>query len=118
MAIDVLITVAVLIIVTITFIAAGVKTVPQGNNWTIERFGRYTHTLKPGLNIIIPFVDSVVTLAIGKIIGQPKPVDHHAVPGLKPGVLRLDDGAGQVDATHHGEIMRLHLGAPHAVARP
>ena len=59
MALDVLITIAVLIIVTIVFIAAGVKTVPQGNNWTIERFGRYTHTLKPGLNLIIPFVDSI-----------------------------------------------------------
>lgn len=59
MALDVLITIAVLIVVTIAFIAAGIKTVPQGNNWTIERFGRYTHTLKPGLNLIIPFVDSV-----------------------------------------------------------
>ncbi|MDB1124558.1 SPFH domain-containing protein [Vibrio algarum] len=59
MALDVLITIAVLIVVTIAFIAAGVKTVPQGSNWTIERFGRYTHTLKPGLNLIIPFVDSI-----------------------------------------------------------
>lgn len=59
MALDVLITIAVLIIVVIAFIVAGIKTVPQGNNWTIERFGRYTHTLRPGLNLIIPFVDSV-----------------------------------------------------------
>lgn len=59
MALDVLITIAVLIVVTIAFIAAGVKTVSQGSNWTIERFGRYTHTLKPGLNLIIPFIDSV-----------------------------------------------------------
>ena len=59
MALDVLITIAVLIIVVIAFIVAGIKTVPQGNNWTIERFGRYTHTLRPGLNHIIPFVDSV-----------------------------------------------------------
>ena len=59
MTIDVLITIGILIFVVIAFIAAGVKTVPQGNNWTIERFGRYTHTLKPGINLIIPFVDSV-----------------------------------------------------------
>ena len=38
---------------------AGAKTVPQGFNFTIERFGRYTRTLKPGLNIIVPFVDGV-----------------------------------------------------------
>lgn len=48
--------VAVLVIGTIF---AGVKTVPQGFQWTIERFGRYTRTLKPGLNLIIPFFDTV-----------------------------------------------------------
>ena len=38
---------------------AGAKTVPQGYNYTVERFGRYTRTLKPGLNLIIPFVDGI-----------------------------------------------------------
>ncbi len=38
---------------------AGVKTVPQGFEWTIERFGKYTHTLRPGLSLIIPFIDKV-----------------------------------------------------------
>jgi regulator of protease activity HflC (stomatin/prohibitin superfamily) len=38
---------------------AGVKTVTQGYNWTIERFGRYTRTLHPGLNLIMPFFDRV-----------------------------------------------------------
>ncbi|PMH46870.1 paraslipin [Vibrio sp. 10N.286.49.B3] len=59
MNIDILATVGGFIIVAIVFIVAGVKTVPQGNNWTIERFGRYTQTLKPGLNLIIPFIDKV-----------------------------------------------------------
>lgn len=36
-----------------------VKTVPQGYNWTIERFGRYTRTLMPGLNLVVPFVDRI-----------------------------------------------------------
>lgn len=40
-------------------IFAGVKVVPQGSQWTVERFGRYTHTLKPGLGIIVPFLDRV-----------------------------------------------------------
>ena len=35
------------------------KTVPQGYNYTIERFGRYTRTLKPGLNLIVPFIDRI-----------------------------------------------------------
>ncbi|MFG0606023.1 SPFH domain-containing protein [Vibrio mimicus] len=59
MAIDSLITIAILVLVVIIFISSAVKTVPQGNNWTVERFGRYTLTLKPGLNIIIPLIDKV-----------------------------------------------------------
>jgi len=46
-------------ILAIVIIWMGVKSVPQGMEWTIERFGRYTRTLSPGLNIIIPFVDAV-----------------------------------------------------------
>lgn len=36
-----------------------VKMVPQGHNWTVERFGRYTKTLAPGLNLIVPFIDRI-----------------------------------------------------------
>jgi regulator of protease activity HflC (stomatin/prohibitin superfamily) len=43
----------------VIFVIKAVKSVPQGFQWTVERFGRYTHTLKPGLNFIVPFVDSV-----------------------------------------------------------
>jgi regulator of protease activity HflC (stomatin/prohibitin superfamily) len=45
-----------LIVITIL---KGVKTVPQGEEWTVQRFGRYTETLSPGLHLIIPFVDSI-----------------------------------------------------------
>src|SRR5499425_3965205 len=38
---------------------AGVKTVGQGYNWTVERFGRYTRTLSPGLNLIVPYFDRI-----------------------------------------------------------
>ncbi len=37
----------------------GVKTVPQGYNWTVERFGRYTRMLRPGLNLVVPFIDRI-----------------------------------------------------------
>lgn len=40
-------------------IVMGVKRVPQGYEYTVERFGRYTHSLKPGLGIIVPFVDTI-----------------------------------------------------------
>jgi regulator of protease activity HflC (stomatin/prohibitin superfamily) len=53
------VTVLVLVALVVLVLAAGVKTVPQGFNYTIERFGRYTRTLKPGLNLIVPFIDRV-----------------------------------------------------------
>ncbi|WP_252271896.1 SPFH domain-containing protein [Pseudomonas subflava] len=37
----------------------GFKVVPQGYEWTVERFGRYTNTLTPGLNIIVPVMDRI-----------------------------------------------------------
>jgi regulator of protease activity HflC (stomatin/prohibitin superfamily) len=40
-------------------VLAGAKMVPQGSAWTVERFGRYTKTLKPGLNIIVPYIDRI-----------------------------------------------------------
>ena len=51
--------VAVVVLLAIVIIAKGVKAVPQGMEYTIERFGRYTRTLHPGLNFIVPIVDSV-----------------------------------------------------------
>ena len=49
----------VLVVLAILTLVAGVKTVPQGYNWTVERFGRYTRTLGPGLNPIVPYFDRV-----------------------------------------------------------
>jgi len=37
----------------------GIKTVPQGMEYTIKRLGKYTRTLRPGLNFIVPFIDVV-----------------------------------------------------------
>ena len=40
----------IVIVVALIVVFAGVKIVPQGFQWTVERFGRYTKTLMPGLN--------------------------------------------------------------------
>ncbi len=45
--------------VIIFVIFAGVKTVPQGFNFTVERFQKYTRTLHPGLTLIVPFIDQI-----------------------------------------------------------
>jgi regulator of protease activity HflC (stomatin/prohibitin superfamily) len=54
---DIVVIVFVVLVILILF--AGIKTVPQGYNFTVERFGRYTRTLNPGLNLIIPFIDRI-----------------------------------------------------------
>ena len=51
--------VLVLLAIVIVLILMGVRSVSQGEEWTVERFGRYTRTLAPGLNLIIPLVDRV-----------------------------------------------------------
>jgi regulator of protease activity HflC (stomatin/prohibitin superfamily) len=47
------------VVFALIVVALGVKTVPQGQEFTIERFGRYTRTLPPGLHLIIPVIDRV-----------------------------------------------------------
>ncbi len=51
--------VLIVALVAIVIIAKGVRAVPQGMEYTVERFGRYTKTLHPGLNFIVPVVDSI-----------------------------------------------------------
>lgn len=46
-------------VLAIVVVFMGVKQVPQGYEWTVERFGRYTQTLRPGLAVIVPFVDQI-----------------------------------------------------------
>jgi regulator of protease activity HflC (stomatin/prohibitin superfamily) len=49
----------VLAVIVLAVIARGVRTVPQGYQWTVERFGRYRVTLMPGLRLINPFIDAI-----------------------------------------------------------
>jgi len=56
---EALITISIFVVLAITLIFTGVKSVPQGFEYTVERFGKFTSSLKPGLNIIVPFIDSI-----------------------------------------------------------
>ncbi len=49
----------VLLIFAVIFVWLMIKTVPQGENWTVERFGRYNRTQPPGLRVIIPLIERV-----------------------------------------------------------
>lgn len=48
-----------LLLLALALVFMGVKVVPQGMEYTVERFGRYTNTLKPGLHLIMPVVDRI-----------------------------------------------------------
>lgn len=60
-----------LILVALIFVKSAVKIVPQGNAWTVERFGKYTHTLSPGLHFPDP------------VYGPHRSTDQH--DGNRPG---------------------------------
>lgn len=51
--------VGVLLLLVIVTLLSGIKSVPQGYEWTQERFGKFQKTLKPGLNLIIPYIDRI-----------------------------------------------------------
>jgi regulator of protease activity HflC (stomatin/prohibitin superfamily) len=49
----------VIAVLAVIIVVLGVKRVPQGMEYTVERFGRYTKSLRPGLGFIVPLVDQV-----------------------------------------------------------
>ena len=48
-----------LVVFVVVIVILGVKRVPQGREYTVERFGRYTKSLRPGLGFIFPLVDQI-----------------------------------------------------------
>ena len=62
-----IVVVALLIFVVVT-LAKGVRILPQGEEWIVERLGKYHGTLKPGLNLIIPYLDKVAYKLVTKDI--------------------------------------------------
>lgn len=47
------------LLLALVFVYMSFKAVPQGYEWTVERFGKYIKTLEPGINMIIPFIDRI-----------------------------------------------------------
>ena len=91
-----LIFVIAFVVVALVLVFAGVKTVPQGANWTIERFGRYTRTLTSGLHLIVPFID-----VVGRKINMQENVLD--IPGQK--VITKDNATVQVDAVAFYQVI-------------
>jgi len=54
-----IIIVGVIVVLVLVVLRMVLKVIPQGMEYTVERFGRYTKTLKPGLSILVPFFDKI-----------------------------------------------------------
>jgi len=87
--------IAILALVVLTFLM-GVKTVPQGFIWTVERFGAYTHSLQPGLNFVVPYIDQ-----IGKKIN----VQEQVVDIPEQSVITRDNASVAVDGIIYFRVM-------------
>jgi regulator of protease activity HflC (stomatin/prohibitin superfamily) len=55
----ILTTFVVIFVLAVVYVILAVKQVPQGREWTVERFGKYTRTLPPGLHFIMPVFDRI-----------------------------------------------------------
>lgn len=51
--------VLLLLVLSVLLVVLSVKFVPQGTEYTVQRFGKYTTTLRPGLNVIVPVIDQI-----------------------------------------------------------
>ncbi|HEX7198439.1 MAG TPA: SPFH domain-containing protein [Dongiaceae bacterium] len=88
--------VLILVVVALVITMSAVKIVPQGHEFTAERFGRYTRTLKPGIAILTPFVET-----IGRRISMMEQV----LPVPQQEVITKDNVSVQVDAIVFIQVM-------------
>jgi regulator of protease activity HflC (stomatin/prohibitin superfamily) len=85
-----------LLFLGLVIVLKAVRVVPQGMEYTVERFGRYTHTMRPGLNFIVPLVDAVG----GKINMMETVLD---VPSQE--VITKDNALVQVDGVVFYQVL-------------
>jgi regulator of protease activity HflC (stomatin/prohibitin superfamily) len=78
-----------LAIVALFMVTSVIKIVPQGREYTVERFGRYVRTIRPGMTILTPFVE-----AIGRRVNMMEQV----LPVAQQEVITKDNVSVQVDA--------------------
>lgn len=78
---------AVIVVLAIVIISAGVKVVPQSETRVIERLGRFHSVLNPGLNFIIPFIDKPKTIYTRRV--ETTVGGHHLVRNTVTSVIDL-----------------------------
>ena len=82
-----------LIVLVLAFIIQGLKIVPPYQRGVIQRLGRYVRTAEPGLNLLIPFMDSIIRVDMREQVVDVPPQD----------VITKDNVAVEVDAVIYHE---------------
>ena len=85
-----------LLVLVVLTVLTGVKTVPQGQVWTVERFGAYVRLMPPGLNFLIPFIDR---------IGRRLNVQEQVVDIPEQSVITRDNATVAVDGIIYYRVM-------------
>ena len=88
--------VLVVLAVVVFYLLRAIRMVPQGYNYTVERFGKYTRTLQPGLGLITPFVDRV---------GQKQNMMERVLPVPSQEVITRDNAMVTVDGVAFFQVM-------------
>ena len=91
-----LVVLLVLAVVVVIAVSLGVRTVPQGQIWTVERFGAYTRVLQPGLNLLVPFVE---------LVGHKMNVQEIVLEIPEQAVITRDNAAVVVDGIMYYRVL-------------
>jgi regulator of protease activity HflC (stomatin/prohibitin superfamily) len=84
------------VLIFVVTLALGIRTVPQGEVWTVERFGKYMRLMKPGLNFMTPFFEGV---------GHKMNVQEIVIDIPEQAVITKDNAAVQVDGIMYYRVL-------------
>jgi regulator of protease activity HflC (stomatin/prohibitin superfamily) len=97
-----LIVLVVLVLLAVVTALKGIRTVSQGEVWTVERFGRFTRVLKPGLNFIVPYIDG---------IGRRMNIQEVVLDIPEQAVITRDNASVAVDGIVYYRVMEVEQAA-------
>ena len=88
--------VLVAVAVVVFYLLRAIRMVPQGFNYTVERFGKYVRTLQPGLGLIVPFIDK---------IGAKQNMMEQVIPVPSQEVITRDNAMVTVDGVAFYQVL-------------